>query len=378
MTNCPYLAPGLRDEYYGRYLRLGELLNLQTPASAAEEEGLFIITHQSHELWFKQILSELAAVRAALAEPRVSDAGLARATQRISRVRGILLVLRDSLGVLETMTPMDFLEFRDFLIPASGFQSVQFRQIEQALGLTVSPKSVSALNPEDQAKLSPDLPSLIDLTQAWLERTPHPPDWESRYRRAVEGMLAGDAALIRRGLPEARQAAELASLEKTRDNFATIFDLAAHEDLLSRGLRRFSQKAILNAVFIFLYRDRPLLQMPFLFLQGILDVEDALTGWRQRHAQLANRMIGSRIGTGASSGAEYLVFTTLPGNRVFSDLRNLSSFLVPKTSIPPLPADMEISFAFSTYPILRFLAYEICLRRLRDFPDCLSEHPETI
>ena len=339
-----------KEEYYGRYLRLSELLQLQTPASKAEDEGLFIITHQSHELWFKQFLSELDHIRTILSEPIVSDPGLARATQLLGRMQQILNVLRDSLAVLETMTPMEFLDFRDLLVPASGFQSVQFRKIEIALGLTVTPKSLSALSPEDQAELLPSLPSLIDLAESWLERTPSLNasfDWQIQYRRAVDEMLNRDEALIRRSLPLERQETELKNLEMTRSNFQTIFDTTAHEDLMSRGLRRFSQKAILNAVFIFLYRDRPLLQMPFLFLQGILDVEDALTGWRQRHVQLANRMIGSRIGTGASSGADYLMRTTLPVNRVFTDLRNLSSFLIPRTAIPRLPDAMEHSLSFS-------------------------------
>jgi tryptophan 2,3-dioxygenase len=317
----------------------------------AEDEPLFIITHQTHELWFKQFISELSAIQATLALPLVTDSGLARATQRLARMRGILGVLRESLAVLETMTPMDFLEFRDFLVPASGFQSLQFRQIEKALGMALPPKSLSALDSTDLEILSNtdnQLPSLIDLTEAWLERTPNASfDWQLQYREAVDAMLSSDAELIRRALPADRQKAELENLSNTRANFETLFDSAAHQELVDRGLRRFSQRAIINAVFIFLYRDRPLLQMPYLFLQGILDVEDALTAWRQRHAQMAHRMIGSRIGTGASSGAEYLARTTLPSHRVFSDLRNLSSFLIPKNAIPKLPPDFESILSFS-------------------------------
>ena len=347
--SCPYRPDG-KDEYYGRYLCLSELLKLQSPVSTADDELLFIITHQTHELWFKQFLAELGRIQEILAQPVVSDAGLARATLLLKRMQLILICVKDSLAVLETMTPMDFLEFRDFLIPASGFQSVQFRKIEISLGLAVTPKSLSALTPEDQAELNViPLPSLIDLTQAWLERTPNLNasfDWQVQYRQAVDAMLNRDGDLIRRSLPLERQETELNNLEMTRRNFQTIFDQSSHEDLVNRGLRKFSRNAILNAVFIFLYRDRPLLQMPFLFLQGILDLEDALTAWRQRHVQLANRMIGSRIGTGASSGAEYLTRTTLPLNRVFTDLRNLSSFLIPQHSIPRLPDAMEALLSF--------------------------------
>lgn len=125
---------------YGKYLRLDRLLSAQKLESArhgrlAHDEMLFIITHQAYELWFKQILFELDAVQATFARDRVDDRDIGQVTRGLDRVTEILKLVVLQLDVLETMTPLDFLEFRDLLYPASGFQSAQFREIEVRLGL---------------------------------------------------------------------------------------------------------------------------------------------------------------------------------------------------------------------------------------------------
>ena len=129
-----------RPVYYHDYLQLDRLLDSQRPLSTeqgrpAHDELLFIVVHQAYELWFKQILHELEAVRAVFDQPTVPERSMGRVVGHLERVHAIQRVLIDHLDVLETMTPLDFLEFRDLLVPASGFQSLQFRSIENLLGL---------------------------------------------------------------------------------------------------------------------------------------------------------------------------------------------------------------------------------------------------
>ena len=168
--------------YYASYLRVDELLSLQSPKSNAHEEMLFIITHQAYELWFKQILYELDSVRKIFSAPRVAERDMGIAVARLARVKEIQALCIQQISVLETMTPLDFLAFRDILYPASGFQSVQFRQIENALGLLPTARLsyggargyCSVLRPADEDKVieSERQTSLFNLLQAWLERMP--------------------------------------------------------------------------------------------------------------------------------------------------------------------------------------------------------------
>ena len=122
---------------YGSYLRIPELLALQTVRSRppAHDETLFIVVHQAFELWFKQILFELDAVLGVMGRDVVPEKAMGEVVAHLRRITAIQRLLLDQLDVLETMTPLDFLDFRDYLFPASGFQSVQFRLIENRLGL---------------------------------------------------------------------------------------------------------------------------------------------------------------------------------------------------------------------------------------------------
>jgi tryptophan 2,3-dioxygenase len=139
---CPF--SGAREPaYYGDYLAIDQLLELQKPYSLKEgkliahDEMLFIIIHQAYELWFKQIRHELAACGEVLSKPAADDDGpdMNVVVHRLKRIVEIWKLLNHQVDVLETMTPLDFLEFRELLHGASGFQSKQFRQIEAALGL---------------------------------------------------------------------------------------------------------------------------------------------------------------------------------------------------------------------------------------------------
>src|SRR5258708_5847345 len=152
--------------YYGDYLQVDQLLSLQVPESAkhgapVHDEMLFIIVHQAYELWFKQVLHEVDRIERDFSTNPVDDEGMSRIVHSLARIHEILKLLVAQLDVLETMTPADFLDFRDYLFPASGFQSLQFRLIETRLGL---PESVrvqfdgaaveTRLSPADRQKLT--------------------------------------------------------------------------------------------------------------------------------------------------------------------------------------------------------------------------------
>jgi tryptophan 2,3-dioxygenase len=345
---------------YGRYLQVDRLLACQEPESLkagtpAHDEMLFIIVHQAYELWFKQILHELDRIQDDFAASPVADEHLGRITAGLGRIHEILKLLVGQLDVLETMTPAGFLEFRDLLTPASGFQSVQFRLIETRLGLRdesrlrIDEQSMrERLAPEDRARLDADhKPSLLAQLDTWLARTPFVAlgDYSFResYRAAVIAALRRDATSVGTdpSLPQAQRQADAAAIEKALARFQALFEPEAET-----ATWRMSAPAIEAALFIALYRDMPVLQLPFRLLQSLMDIDESLTLWRLRHALMVERMIGVRPGTGGSSGSGYLR-ATAEKHRIFIDLFHLSTYLLAARDLPPLPQDLRRRMGFS-------------------------------
>lgn len=342
--------------YYGDYLQLPKILNAQAPESAkygqvAHDETLFIIIHQTYELWFKQILHELESIRSLMVKPFLPSTDLAVINARLERITSIQQILIDQIQVMETMTSLDFMDFRDYLVPASGFQSLQFRLVEAFLGIKPQHRMEverqffnSRLKPEDKKILeeAEQKTSLLELLEAWLSRMPFSKfenfDFWGAYSGAVEKMLTNDFEIISTNpsLDEKQKALELKNLEATKETFSTLLDETKFEALRTQGKIRLSQKAMLSAVFIHLYREYPALQMPYKILNNLVEIDEKFTTWRYRHAIMAQRILGTKIGTGGSSGHEYLKSTT-ERNRAFIDLFNLATFLIPKSSIPQLP-----------------------------------------
>ncbi len=361
----------MKPTHYADYLRLDQLLSIQLPRScgpdekAAHDEMLFIIVHQAHELWFKQILHELSDVFNIFRNQTVDEKNIGIAVSRISRITVIQKVLIEHLRILETMTPLDFLEFRDCLIPASGFQSVQFRLLEIGLGLkrdarvqySQNPYAIS-FSPEDAAalKAAEESPSLFDLVDKWLERIPFLEldgfnFWES-YRGAVNRRFADDRAFVdanTQATAEVR-AKQRDEILKTEQHFEALFDEKMHQKLIEAGACRLSFRATNAALFINLYRDQPILHLPFRLLTLLIDMDELFQTWRSQHAHMVHRMIGTKMGTGGSSGHNYLR-ATAEKYKIFSDLSNLSTFLIPRSVLPELPPEMrkKLGFYFNQY-----------------------------
>ena len=342
--------------YYGDYLQLSKILNAQAPESAkygptAHDETLFIIIHQTYELWFKQILHELDSVRTLMDRPYIPSTDLSVINSRIERVNTIQEILVNQIYIMETMTTLDFMEFRDFLVPASGFQSLQFRLIEATLGIKPEHRMEiekqffnSRLSPADRKTLeeTEKKTSVLELLESWLSRMPFSDfdgfDFWGEYSVAVNNMLTQDHEIISNNtaLDEKTRAIELKNLEMTRETFSTLLDATKFDEWKKAGKVRLSQRAMLSAVFIYLYRDYPALQMPFRILNSLVGVDEKFTTWRYRHAIMVQRILGTKIGTGGSSGHEYLKSTT-ERNRAFLDFFNLATFLLPKSMTPKLP-----------------------------------------
>ena len=224
------------------------------------------------------------------------EANLLIITSRLNRVVLILKLLVDQVTILETMTPLDFMEFRTHLSPASGFQSVQFRLLENKLGVrndlrTNYGKSYYLKVFEDQ-KVIEELQaaeaeeSLCALLQQWLERTPGLKEdefnfWEC-YKSAVNQILDEDRMDAEATENEEERKAAIDDCKRKSEMFDSVFDVKKHNALKARGDRRFSHKAFQGALMISLYRDEPRFNQPFLILLLLMDIDSLITKWRSK------------------------------------------------------------------------------------------------
>lgn len=351
--------------YYGDYLQLEKILTAQAPESAkyaaeAHDETLFIIVHQVYELWFKQILHELKAVMVEFAQDEVKDEQLTGIVHKLKRIITIQKLLNSQIAVIETMTPQDFMSFRDYLVPASGFQSVQFKMLEIGLGLKSGFRIdfdknsfYSRLNVQDQnfLKQLEDEPSLFERIEKWLERMPflqldNFSFWQM-YQQATDTMLADDKRTVQsiEQIAEHEREMQLKEIERTAEKFAALLDADKYQQLQQDGAFRLSQKAMLSALFITLYQEEPMFNLPFQLLTCLTEIDENLTIWRYKHAMMVQRMLGTKIGTGGSSGHDYLKRTT-EKNRIFTDLFNMATFLLPKSDLPALPREIKQRLGF--------------------------------
>ncbi|HXB92572.1 MAG TPA: tryptophan 2,3-dioxygenase family protein [Puia sp.] len=344
--------------HYSDYLQLDKILNAQQPESErqgqpAHDEMLFIVIHQAYELWFHQLLYETESINNILQQPSLNDNSpeLQTIVHRLGRCATILKVLVQQIDIMETMTPMDFLDFRDKLRPASGFQSWQFKLLEARLGLKYEHRFgqqyyLSQLRqPEiDIIQAGEKEPSLLQLLNSWLERMPFFDETASRdfwsgYRDRYQLSLADvekanlqrfDAVFGMHPIPPAPVAASQTD---------------APDSSPAAGSRSLSPSACRAALFIMLYRGYPLLQLPFQVLHQLLEIDEQLSTWRYRHMSMVHRMIGTRIGTGGSTGKDYLG-SALERHHLFKEIAGLTSFLIERRRLPELSPEMERRLGF--------------------------------
>ena len=339
--------------YYHDYLRLGDILNSQFPESdkeghvSAHDEMLFIIIHQTYELWFKQLLFETNSAIRIMSQPSINDntPDLQTVVHRLSRVATIIKVLVQQIDIMETMTPMDFLDFRDLLRPASGFQSWQFKTLEAKLGLQYENRYgkeyyTSQLHqPEiDIIKQAEQEHSLLYAVNQWLERMPYfdaTENWNAFA--AVEDIThlhpywATYRVCYSKSLAEAER--------KNLQSFDSIF-------VEGKEAGQLSVKAKRAALFIMLYRGYPVFHLPFQLLNTLLEIDEQLSTWRYRHMNMVHRMIGTRIGTGGSTGRDYLR-AALDKHYIFREIAELTSFLIERSKLPPLPDSLIRHLSFN-------------------------------
>ncbi|NOT51682.1 MAG: tryptophan 2,3-dioxygenase [Chitinophagaceae bacterium] len=329
------------EVHYHDYLQLDKILNAQFPESnnrnvAAHDEMLFIVIHQAYELWFKQLHHEVDSVAGIMGKPALNDNSpeLQTVVHRLSRCVTILRVLVHQIDILETMTPMDFLDFRDMLRPASGFQSWQFKELEAKLGLKFEQRHgkeyyTSQLRPHhvDVIKKAEGDKSLLQLVNAWLTRMPF-------LKEGADASFWKNYKIIYQD--------SLAEAEKNNVNaFDEVFAAEVPERTLSAAANR-------AALFIMLYRGYPLLHLPFQLLNSLLEIDEQLSSWRHRHMNMVHRMIGTRIGTGGSSGKDYLK-AAADKHYIFKEIAQLNSFLIERRKLPALPAEIEKHLGFGSF-----------------------------
>lgn len=364
---------------YWDYIHVEELLALQGGFDGDEQkinddEVLFIVVHQVYELWFKLVLRELTSARALLLQNPVPDQDLVVVARKLRRVVTIFEQATEHFRVMETMTTRDYLEFRDRLIPASGFQSAQLREIEVLLGLDdalriplgregsymealkTSSGQPSSATRRVEARIASG-PSFKHCLYEWLSRTPidgaSDPASVERYLRAyIQSMRQENQRRVQMAVDRALTPPDVERLRaryRAEDANAEAF-LLAEDDPTADDKTREKRRAIRAAiVFIESYRELPRLAWPREVLDRVLEMEQAMLIWRQRHARMVERMIGRRTGTGGSAGVDYLDQTALR-YRVFSDLWTVRSLLLRKPSVPEIEHATDYGFRVEDCP----------------------------
>jgi len=259
---------------YISYLKVDELLSLQQPESDGEhDEMLFIVIHQTYELWFKQMLHEIAEVQKTL------EAGKShRSLAILGRVRTIMKTCVGQLDILETMTPLQFNTFRGRLQSSSGFQSAQFREFEAVLGR------------RDQAGAGADKKTGMGMAEHLIPGSPA----RARVEDAMQRRSLWDSALIYLESRGHKMPAEVMN----RDVTVGYTDHEGVQEVLLDVHRNDAEAAMI--------------------CEALVDIDEGLQEWRYRHVKMVERTIGHKMGSGGSSGVGYLSSTLF--RPVFADL----------------------------------------------------------
>ncbi len=339
---------------YGGYLRLEELLALQDGPDGyvplpSNDELHFIIVHQTFELWFKLILRELKEARELMNHEHIAESTIPRVVHHLERVSEIFRLLADQWKVMETLSPQDFLAFRDRLGTSSGFESWQMRELEVLMGLETQGR-VGGMDPlqhmkrlAQEGKVSAQAlldfetttnePSLNDVLKTWLSRTPI-----HGSSPGSEGDVDAVRSYVDQHLEAMRQHGEHVIAHMIaigHGDEATVrprieAGVSGAEQFLMEDGEAIRHRA--GLLFIESYRDLPLLSWPRRLIDSFVELEQSMLLFRTHHARMVERMIGRRMGTGGSSGVDYLDATTK--YRIFVDLWAVRTLLVKRDALP--------------------------------------------
>ena len=337
---------------YAEYLQLHELLELQgDDRGISSDEMHFIVVHQTFELWFKQVIRELSEARDILGGDRVPEDDIPRAVDHLRRTTEIFQLMANQWAVLETLTPQGFLAFRDGLGAASGFESFQMREFEILLGLENEDR-IGGMDPLTNFRAMAEVdergaamlarledaiskPSLCESVMNWVERTPI---MGSSY--GSEGDVENVRAYVETHLESHRvvcaEAAERSAGWGAGDPSKMAARMtAAHEGAVD-FLMPSGEVSRVRAGLLFIesYRELPLLTWPRKLIDAIVELEESMVKWRHAHARMVERIMGRRIGTGGTSGVDYLDATSQ--YRIFKDLWGVRTILVKPQERPAL------------------------------------------
>jgi len=355
---------------YSTYLQLGKVLNGNLPLHkpTAFHEHLFISTHQAFEIWFKQIIYDMDYIIDIMVQNPIPESDLLVVQRVLLRINEIFRVMPQQFAILETMTPLDFMEFRGALGTASGFQSIQWRLLEVKFGLPNANRVMCGGQAYDESlplaeqeflhkQLRDQKTNLFQVVASWLERTPFLEEnlsvsmgvnfnWWNQFEKAVDCWLQMNKEnILNLKLPDWETKMRIDSdVKELRAKFDEILIEEKFEEMKKREGIRLSYRAYKAAMMILLNRNEPLFQIPFQLLQALTDLDAKITQFRYRHAEMVNRMLGSKIGTGGSSGYQYLIETTRK-HRVFSDLYHTATYMIPPDMLPKLPANVKTILA---------------------------------
>lgn len=342
---------------YENYLQLDKVLDgvrrlSEENGDPAHEEHLFIVIHQAFEIWFKQMLFDMDSIIEIFdSNPAREEKHMLTITQRLERIVLIWKLLIDQFFILETMPPLDFLEFRPHLGDASGFQSLQFRLIENRFGIRENDREhfegrgykakLSCEKSRNAATQSEQGKTLFNVVETWLESFDDiDSEFWQRYTKAVERLD-----------------------KKSQIPFQVVIDKDKYESKQENPTRRLSHKAFKGALSISLLRDEPGYCLPYKVLTLLTDVDGLIMKWRHNHSLMVHRMIGNKRGTGSTaenvlyerrngstaktetdqtktdekqtskSGYEYLSSTVSERYRVFIDFFSMSTYLITRKEL---------------------------------------------
>jgi tryptophan 2,3-dioxygenase len=338
---------------YGGYLRLDELLELQdgpegySPAPCNDEQH-FVITHQAFELWFKMILRELKESHKLLNTDHVAEQSLPKLVHHLDRVTEIFRLLSNQWKVMETLAPQDFLAFRDKLGTSSGFESWQMRELEVLLGLD-NKQRMGGMDPllhmrklADEGKISAKVlanfeatsnaPSLNEALMAWLGRTPINGSLPDSDTDAVVVAAFVDGHLdVMKHHGEEVIAHIVAIGHGDEAQVRPRIEAAHHQAGTFLKPEGAVSRARAGLLYIESYPELPLLSWPRRLIDAFVGLEQSMILFRSAHARMVERMIGRRMGTGGSSGVDYLDATTK--YRIFVDLWAVRTMLVKRDAL---------------------------------------------